>query len=438
MSATPPVASPAPVASGGPSQTASPQRAQSRQAGGPVAPTDLFSSLLSLLSAPQEAPLDGDASGLASRDEPPQTDTSALPGDSGHPLAGLLGWAGAPGLLALSGGDGARAVQTGRELSAVTARSAAPGEAQGAIALPEGMTLLAQPEAADADTLAALGTPGGGMATEAARPFTPSRAPAWRSTAGWSGAAPVAASAGSAMATTAAGQVSVTVRQGAVETAAAPALATRSTVTLDERFTAAAGVERERAVEPSEHRTGLAGHDAVPAAADPASLSGGAGGQEGGDTPQPQLSDSGPTGEETAAQAPDDDSAGSGWGAQHLRHASVRVGEPGEQAIDIQLSMAGQEVRVDIRTDDAQALASLAQDGGASLGDLLQRSGIELGGLSLGAQTGGQGGQGAPSQRSMPPASPATRGAASVDSTSRTAASQPPRADGSRPLDLFV
>ena len=71
------------------------------------------------------------------------------------------------------------------------------------------------------------------------------------------------------------------------------------------------------------------------------------------------------------AAADADDNASGGWGAQHLRHASVRLGEPGEQAIDIQLSMAGQEVRVEFRTDDAQTRASLAQDGGAALGELL-------------------------------------------------------------------
>lgn len=98
--------------------------------------------------------------------------------------------------------------------------------------------------------------------------------------------------------------------------------------------------------------------------------------------------------------------------------------------------MTGQEVRVEFRSDDAQTRASLAQDGGASLGDLLQRSGIDLGAVSVGAQ-GQQAGQDHPARA---PQGPAAQRTAREADTSTSAAAQPPRprADGSRPLDLFV
>ena len=57
------------------------------------------------------------------------------------------------------------------------------------------------------------------------------------------------------------------------------------------------------------------------------------------------------------------------WGTQHLRHASLRVdGEAGEQAIDIQLSMKGQEVQVAFKTDSAEARASLRENAGRIAG----------------------------------------------------------------------
>ena len=81
------------------------------------------------------------------------------------------------------------------------------------------------------------------------------------------------------------------------------------------------------------------------------------------------------------------------WGTQHLRHASLRVGGEGADAIDIQLAVKGQEVQVAFQTDNAEARATLRESAGESLADLLQRSGIQLGQVSVGAQGQQHGGQ---------------------------------------------
>ena len=139
----------------------------------------------------------------------------------------------------------------------------------------------------------------------------------------------------------------------------------------------------------------------------------------------------------------EEDAAGLGaWNPQNLRQASLRVGEGSEEAIDIRLSLAGEELNVDFRSDNAETRASLQQSAGAQLSDLLQRSGIQLGGVSVGAQ---QQGQGQPGQPGEPGSQAGTRGArAPAASDAGAAASvqapaQPrPRSDGSQPLDMFV
>ena len=124
------------------------------------------------------------------------------------------------------------------------------------------------------------------------------------------------------------------------------------------------------------------------------------------------------------------------WGTQNLRHASLRVTDGAREAIDVRLSLSGQEVHVDFRTDSAEARASLQHSANQSLGDMLQRSGIQLGGVSVGAQ--GQSQERAPDQRSGNPN--ASRGDAqgTASEAAQTPSAPRPRADGSRPVDLFV
>jgi flagellar hook-length control protein FliK len=130
------------------------------------------------------------------------------------------------------------------------------------------------------------------------------------------------------------------------------------------------------------------------------------------------------------------------WNTQHLRHAHLRLGEGALDSVDIRLSMQGQELSVDFRTDNAEIRQSLAQQANQSLATLLERSGIALADVSVGAQQQRQqaGGGGEP-QRGGGSAS-AGRSERGTDADSarptRPVALQPLRADGSRPLDLFV
>lgn len=437
---------------------------------GTAGQADQFAHLLLLLNTGNELPADALAPALDAGAEPPTDGTLATlaPDSLQNPLAGLLGWPGAPlpvlptttaaataetaGTSRLSlPGDAAAGAPTGRPGTAQTADALTPTAAQ---ALTDGLTPTTAPEALDADTLAALAranTPAEPTAADAARGAAPVRITAWRST---TGLAPQAASLAAAQAVSGASPAHASISQAtfaqaafartsAADAGAALAPQLRSTVQLDERF-APAGSDNE-STSPSAigSTSGTAGarHEALPGAAGAGGAGNGAGQEAAPDLSQGFSA----PGEDTAASdaaaqaaAEADEGASAGWGAQHLRHASVRVGEPGEQAIDIQLSMAGQEVRVEFRTDDAQTRASLAQDGGASLGELLQRSGIDLGGVSVGAQ-GQQTGQDQPARAPQGTGTPAAQRGREADAPAASAAQPPrPRADGSRPLDLFV
>lgn len=126
------------------------------------------------------------------------------------------------------------------------------------------------------------------------------------------------------------------------------------------------------------------------------------------------------------------------WGAGHVRHASLRVGGEGEDAIDIRLQMQGQEVQVGFATDDAQTRELLREQAPQVLGELLERSGVALGGVSVGAQgqPGQQAGSG-PSSGRPGIDRPERSGAADATAAPALAPLQP-RTDGQRPLDVFA
>jgi flagellar hook-length control protein FliK len=213
----------------------------------------------------------------------------------------------------------------------------------------------------------------------------------------------------------------------------------RSTVALDERFArtqAEATTVREGRVESaSQLPVGLAGADAAPQSrVDLAPLTSSASATDAARTAEARASD-------PAALPPDaEPTSVSHWSTQHLRHASLRVGEGSQDAIDIQLSMDGKELNVDFRTDSAEARATLSQQADQSLGSLLERSGIQLGGVSVGAQH--QHGQ---PPRPAPQANPTPSGqsGSAQDSGPQASGAAPrgqlaARQDSSRPLDLFV
>ena len=133
------------------------------------------------------------------------------------------------------------------------------------------------------------------------------------------------------------------------------------------------------------------------------------------------------------------------WSTQQLRHAHLRLGEGALDSVDIRLSMQGQELSVDFRTDNADIRQSLAQQANQSLAVLLERSGIELADVSVGAQQPQRqstGQHGEPQRDRTVDQVGRSRAAARAEAN----ASMPPhalpaqalRADGSRPLDLFV
>jgi flagellar hook-length control protein FliK len=443
MSSTPPATS-----ASNPAHTAT-ARAQGHavRPGAAQGGSDLFSSLLALLSATHDAPTLGATDGENSGEAPGKGLALGADAADHNPLAGLLGW---PGATPLAGSEGMPALAStarpqatssgslgqaelpGSKPEAATLAGRAPVQADTTAQGPtlQGMTLLEAPVAPDASTLAALGRAATDETLVKPKAFgseAAARPAAWRSTVGT--ATHVAAQPLQH------GQTAVSDRMHSAHQALVAQ--TRSTVALDERFA-------------------LTQTSEVPLAAPGATASTGAGSATGG---QPQGGGAGSPGAAPDNHSPDavaerNEQPGSdaafaanvpeagevveaSWGTPTLRHASLRVGEAGEDAIEIQLALSGQELNVEFRTDNSEARASLAQDASKSLADLLERSGIQLGNVSVGAQSQPQGEPGRSPQSA--PNHPRGRAAASNDAAPATApVEQRPRSDGSRPLDLFV
>ena len=396
---------------------------------------DIFANLLSLLANTQVLPEAAIAPSAALADA---TTTDKDPLDhTENPLTALLAWGlpgaadaalgkkagaqgadgstGLPAAASLSDRAAANAATDGKiDISGMTPVESTPLEIapKGAVALPAnavrpGPTFVPTARAAEATTSSAGGTQ-------------------WRH---------------ASLAST----ETLAIQQAANQTAQTPSV--RSTVALNERFGLAPGVPvattelREAAGEGFSLSTASVtgsrspeGATALPGApsGEGASSSDHNGSDTGGfDQTDPQADN--PFADANAAEEP----TVTHWGTQHLRHASLRVGgEAGEQAIDIQLSMKGQEVQVEFKTDNADARASLREHAGESLGDLLNKSGMQLGGVSVGAQgQPGSRGDGASARQN------GVRGVAQANTTASPPAKTAqisPRADGSQPLDVFA
>ncbi|MDP2261874.1 MAG: flagellar hook-length control protein FliK [Hydrogenophaga sp.] len=452
------MSSTAPAAPGG-TQAASAVR-PTQAAGGRKPGTEedngLFANLLMLVSDTRTS-VNTDAGGALGA---PPDDAPALTGDT--PTSELL--ATQPG-----GALEARLAGLERGLGQPMDRAAAGGpaaQADGANELPPGMTAT-RGTAADADAAALA------LAEQAPPPGAPGRpAPAApflgrRGDAGSTSAAGAASLQGfqwrkgqapaDARALAGAGGIAGMPAAGtappfnSLAAAASGRAAARSTVALHERFGASpggstAGTETPAAGSTLGFVSALSPGAGVDARTAPAAQAAGDAGSEAGPSESADATptENPPNAADAAAQAAEDEARQiSHWGTQTLRHASLRVGQDGGDAIDIRLSLAGQEVQVDFRTDSAEARASLQQNASESLAELLQRSGIQLGGVSVGAQ--GQGtGQGTSAdtraaERTRSPAGAArvAGGVQGADSLA-TPASLRPRADGSQPLDVFV
>ena len=485
-------------------------------------PADLFSNLLGLLSATLDEPLSiggasplGDASADGTDPEDPnnllsgdpQAGLTALGSAGANPLADLIGWPGAAAAAAAaaasSAGESARAADKAPSATtpagaAATAATSAPTDmstsagTESGLSL-QGMTLLAQPTAAEPGLVPDLKTPptttpaaspqGNSLSnaavmsaskatadsdavsvrygdtptpktdTETSIPvrngdYMAARPANWRSTTTLANAGASASLPGTAATQTAAIQnaavqqsQSVAVQRNPMADPSLPQ--PRNTTAPNERFGSSTAAE---AVAADWIAVGTQGQATK-----------GETHSSGGGREEPLLAGSSLP-EATDAEAPEEvfslDAALSAeeeldgtafLSPNQLRHASVRVGEGTDEAIDIRLSLEGDAVNVDFRTDNAEVRAGLQHHAGASLSDLMQRGGIQLGGVSVGAQSQQQRGQsgqadsapsrvGASSGRSIP----GTRGDETTGPETRPRAPAARRSDGGPGLDIFA
>ncbi|MGE0100471.1 MAG: flagellar hook-length control protein FliK [Hydrogenophaga sp.] len=428
------------------SRPAEPQRPaqpphQGKAASDKPAEPDLFSSLLSLVSDTHLVP---DMASPPS--EPAASDALTQTTEDPNPLAALLAWAapvgatGAPAASASTSPGAPGAVSTPDVLA--SPHAAAPAlSAQGAVQAEgidiTGMTPVAHepPPAAELppQALPASAPARPAFATPAARPTFASRAEA----AAPGGTPAMVWQRGAVSGTDALQQQYASQAWQHPHNPAANHV--RSTVALDERFTTLlASAPREPGVElalPAGGGTRAASPDNLPGVNSLGSVDGNAAGDSTGGSAGDALPGDQPgqaldgTRAEPEAEGP----TVSHWGTQHLRHASLRVGDTSADAIDIQLSMKGQEVQVAFQSDNAEARASLREGASEALAELLQRSGIHLGNVSVGAQ-GQQHGGAAPHTPTVSRGEMAGR----AEAPGPQPAPPSPRTDGSRPLDLFV
>jgi flagellar hook-length control protein FliK len=433
----------------------------------PGADNSLFAHLLLLLGDASEPPLlSAENGGAAVAEETDLLKAEDVPED--NPLAALAGWPGSPvpAEAALPRAGGATASTPGLEAPGIAQQELQATDDAGT----ERAIELSQEMAATADPAerAAHETP---LNPSATTPHTPPTHKGLTSTAQAQAQAlsqfqagravtGATAPAGGPTAAEAGGMVwrhaGSNGAEGVSPTTTAHLASVRSTVTFNERFGQLLGPEpsfgglREatgRGVGGGQGVSGLGGAASsdIGAGGDAAMAVGAAqGGDLGGTSDHgSDTAGSDQNGQGTEAQGngvDGDEQTISHWGTQNLRHASLRVGQEGQDAIDIQLSVKGQEVQVDFRTDDANARQTLENSADGTLADLLQRSGIQLAGVSVGAHTASGGEQ----RHAGPGESGGARPARSGDRVSGEATAPvaprpaPLRADGSRPLDLFV
>lgn len=389
---------------------------------------DLFASLLSLVSDTHLASAEDEAAQDALTEADDKTDN--------NPLAALLAW-GVPGATTPTGaGAGSTATP-------------APGKGEGAAREGgidvSGMTRVDEaatnlPNAATQARAAAASRP----AFSPLNPNAAASATAATSTGAQRGGDSNALPGGAPAMVWQRGAVSST--EALQQQQSAQFAQVRATVALNERLGVASAGAEVGASPTSPREFALSGPVASATATGPAldgSLTAASGTAPGdssgnGDPASQAFADQGNSDGRHAADARADAEGPtvSHWGTQHMRHASLRVGGEGADAIDIQLAVKGQEVQVAFQTDNAEARATLRESAGESLADLLQRSGIQLGGVSVGSQGQAQGdGAYQPRQAGL---STEALGRASQAAEPAARPVLAPRTDGSRPLDVFA
>ena len=458
-----------------------------RKGGAPDNAADLFSSLLSLMNSALAKP----GSDLALSEPAASAKEDTAEHKRGAPLDNLMAWVAAPLTAAptqglapdaapsaltnattLTPADDARA-PLGQSLTALHSAGAAvtPMAATATEATTDtratgtpvdqlhNMQILATPEAVDEPTLAAIANsaadpagpaPSGAPSTQAdatrvagqAAPAAGRHAP-WRSTSHM--AAGGTAQAWHQPGLQAAGASNAPVRLDMAGALTAP----RSTVMLDERFSPASNDEigPTESLAPSGLAVPVAASTGAGADTHGQSTSGGETGTDPGERgfapdelPRTDSSDDpyAAMAAEAWAMAQAEERMDS-FTAPVVRQASVRIGDNEEDSIDVRLSLAGQELDLSFRTDNAQARAELQEHAPGALSELLQREGIQLGDMSVGGQHAGSGQRDTPTPPARPtPAATASRPEASGAAPATPAARTGPGRDDSRPLDLFV
>jgi flagellar hook-length control protein FliK len=460
--------------------------ASSRPGQGPKNAMDLFANLLGLVSAGNDAPTllaasVTDAIDIAS--DPDTTDAlgNLLPDGSANPLADLIGWAGAPASVAGAKSSPAKPASdalVGKDIAAGTTPPAASDAGKG-VSL-QGMTVLAQPSAADASLLAGL-KPGAHGAASAnalaqasptasadsvnvsvevsaqanhpastlrANTIAASRPANWRSTATLGSSNPLANSPTSSSTTT-----SLQIAQNAQSAQSAVGLrgheasvassSRSSALALNERFGSAVAAQAGT----SEVALG----SAQSLSSQSNSHSSGNGEAAFGALSAPEAHDIDSPDQEFSLEAelaPEEELDPNAFlSPDRLRHANVRVGEGTDEAIDIRLSLEGDAVKVNFRTDNAEVRAGLQHNANGSLSDLLQRSGLQLDGVSVGGQSQQPSGQSRQSGQSSGQTGP--NGLAPRSQVADTSDPSQPRsdlartpvarrADGGPALDVFA
>lgn len=413
-------AAPKPVES-----AAKPAQASARIAADKPANADLFSNLLSLVSDTHQA----QAPVVLTTEPLPaaETDTGTDDDTPPNPLAALLAWA-TPAAAAATAQEpaGATLATPATDAKALPADGALPTTGVDI----EGMTRV--DEALPAPAAQAANAARAALASRPAFSAPPAHAATGHRAT--EGAAP-------------AGAPAMVWQRGAVSSTeflqhqhTTQLAQVRSTVALNERFGLPGAIEPSAPALREFSTTAAGGPSALAAAPDAGTAVAGAPGADttgGGEHAPDAHTDSQPgdaQGRADAGQEAEGPTV-SHWGTQHLRHASLRVGgEGGADAIDIQLAVKGQEVQIAFQTDNAEARASLRESAGGSLAELLQRSGIQLGSVSVGAHGQPQGG-GSNARPTSPRTEALGRSAAVADAPRPVAQ---PRADGSRPLDVFA
>ncbi|MEX1168035.1 MAG: flagellar hook-length control protein FliK [Hydrogenophaga sp.] len=483
-------AAPSQAANGNaPSRATNSSTSSPRPGHGPRHAIDFFSNLLGLMGADNNTLNVPGVGAIATKQIP--DDALALDAlgnpvthGSANPLADLIGWAGSPSAMgtasSLSASDGSAmgtgtGVRAGAPLSAgTTAPSPAANGMGGQGDALQGMTVLKQPVEADAGLLAQLKSGALNQGAERAMPdsanttihltaeaqaaqptsavrtntLVASRPANWRSTTtlGPASALPNAP-ASLPTSTTAIQQTQNLTPQPGRDISAN--LSARNTVAQAERFNASiateAGVSGTALAIGAQARSSQ--NDQQPSGRGDAGLLGAPlTDAQGVDAPEQAFS------LDNALTPEDPTDPNEQLGMHQLRHASVRIGEGTDEAIDIRLALEGDAVNVNFRTDNAEVRAGLQNNAGQSLADLLQRSGLQLSGVSVDGQSPNAGGQpGHPSHSGQGSGGgSATRqgaddqraGGASRDrdTTSATAQRAPVtrRADGGPALDVFA